>query len=107
MRVGLDEILAPPAAKPYRTKPRPVGLRRGFSYDNNGNVTRSETYIPNAGFAQDNYQYDSLNRLTAIVEKSNGGNASTWPDVIVLPSGTGWVRSSGTTLPRGYPTRRP
>jgi hypothetical protein len=34
LRVGLDEILAPPAAKPYRTKPRPMALRRGFSYDN-------------------------------------------------------------------------
>jgi hypothetical protein len=34
LRVGLDEILAPPAPKPYRTKPRPMGLRRGFSYDN-------------------------------------------------------------------------
>jgi hypothetical protein len=34
LRVGLDEILAPPTAKPYRTKPRPMGLRRGFNYDN-------------------------------------------------------------------------
>lgn len=34
LRVGLDEILAPPAARPYRTKPRPLGLRQGFSYDN-------------------------------------------------------------------------
>lgn len=34
LRVGLDAILAPPAAKPYRTKPRPMGLRGGFSYDN-------------------------------------------------------------------------
>ena len=34
LRVGLDEILSPPAAKPYRTKARPLGLRRGFSYDN-------------------------------------------------------------------------
>jgi len=34
LRVGLDKILVPPAAKPYRTKPRPLGLRRGFSYDN-------------------------------------------------------------------------
>jgi hypothetical protein len=32
--VGLDEILAPPAAKPYVTKARPLGLRPGFSYDN-------------------------------------------------------------------------
>jgi hypothetical protein len=34
LRVGLDQILAPPTAKTYRTKPRPLGLRRGFSYDN-------------------------------------------------------------------------
>ncbi len=34
LRVGLDQILTPPAAKAYRTKPRPLGLRRGFSYDN-------------------------------------------------------------------------
>jgi len=34
LRVGLDEILTPPPAKPYKTKPRPLGLRRGFSYDN-------------------------------------------------------------------------
>lgn len=34
LRVGLDALLQPPAAKPYRTKPRPMGLRQGFSYDN-------------------------------------------------------------------------
>ena len=34
LRVGLDDILAPPSAKRYRTKPRPLGLRQGFSYDN-------------------------------------------------------------------------
>ncbi|HET7624279.1 MAG TPA: DUF2191 domain-containing protein [Verrucomicrobiae bacterium] len=34
LRVGLEEILAPPAAKPYRTKPRPLGMRQGFSFDN-------------------------------------------------------------------------
>lgn len=33
LRVGLDIILAPPQAKPYRTQPRPMGLREGFSYD--------------------------------------------------------------------------
>ena len=38
--------------------------------------------------------------------KSNGGNGSIWPDVIALPSSTGWARSSGITLPHGYPTRR-
>jgi hypothetical protein len=34
LRVGLDEILAPAKAKPYRTKPRPLGLRKGLNYDN-------------------------------------------------------------------------
>lgn len=33
LRIGLDAVLAPPAAKPYRTQPRPLGLREGFSYD--------------------------------------------------------------------------
>jgi len=34
LRIGLDSVLNPPAAKSYRTEPRPMGLRRGFSYDN-------------------------------------------------------------------------
>lgn len=34
LRIGLEEVLHPPAAKRYRTKPRPLGLRRGLSYDN-------------------------------------------------------------------------
>jgi hypothetical protein len=34
LRIGLDQVLTPPGPKPYRTKPRPLGLRPGFSYDN-------------------------------------------------------------------------
>ena len=34
LRIGLDHVLAPPTAKPYRTQPRPMGLRQGFNYDN-------------------------------------------------------------------------
>jgi hypothetical protein len=34
LRIGLDQLLKPPTAKPYRTQPRPMGLRQGFSYDN-------------------------------------------------------------------------
>ena len=34
LRIGLEEVLKPNAARPYRTKPRPLGLRQGFSYDN-------------------------------------------------------------------------
>jgi hypothetical protein len=34
LRAGLDQVLSPPAARPYRTKPRPMGLRQGFNYDN-------------------------------------------------------------------------
>ena len=33
LRIGLDGILKPPVGQPYRTQPRPLGLRRGFSYD--------------------------------------------------------------------------
>jgi hypothetical protein len=34
LRIGLDQVLNPPKSKPYRTTPRPMGLREGFSYDN-------------------------------------------------------------------------
>lgn len=34
LRVGLDAVMNPPASKPYRTEPHPLGLREGFSYDN-------------------------------------------------------------------------
>jgi len=34
LRAGLDQVLCPPVAKPYRTVARPMGLRQGFSYDN-------------------------------------------------------------------------
>ena len=34
LRLGLNQVLKPPATKTYRTQPRPLGLRRGFSYDN-------------------------------------------------------------------------
>jgi len=34
LRLGLDQLLKPPAAKRYRTKARPMGLRQGLSYDN-------------------------------------------------------------------------
>jgi hypothetical protein len=43
LRLGLDQVLNPPAAKPYRTKPRPLGLRPGLSYDNISELlTRAE-----------------------------------------------------------------
>ncbi len=38
LRAGLDQILAAPVAKPYRTIPRPMGLRPGFSYDNTSHL---------------------------------------------------------------------
>ncbi len=34
LRIGLEQVLNPPAAQPYRTKPHPLGLREGLSYDN-------------------------------------------------------------------------
>ena len=34
LRIGLDELLKPSPARPYKTRPHPLGLRRGLSYDN-------------------------------------------------------------------------
>lgn len=34
LRIGLDQVLSPSKAKPYRTTARPLGLRQGLSYDN-------------------------------------------------------------------------
>jgi len=34
LRAGLDSVLTPPTSKPFRTKPRPLGLGDGLSYDN-------------------------------------------------------------------------
>lgn len=34
LRHGLDHLAHPPKPQPYRTRPRPLGLREGFSYDN-------------------------------------------------------------------------
>jgi hypothetical protein len=38
LRVGLEKISQPTVSQPYRTQPRPLGLRRGFSYDNIGEL---------------------------------------------------------------------
>ena len=34
LRIGLEQLLKPAPAKPYKTKARPLGLNEGFSYDN-------------------------------------------------------------------------
>ncbi len=33
LRIGLVEVLAPPMAKRYQTRLRPLGLRDGLNYD--------------------------------------------------------------------------
>ena len=38
LRIGLDEVLKPAKSKPYKSKPHPLGLRPGFSYDNIGEL---------------------------------------------------------------------
>jgi hypothetical protein len=38
LRIGLEEVLRPPISKKYVTRPRPLGLRRGLSYDNIGEL---------------------------------------------------------------------
>lgn len=34
LRIGLEQLLKPAPAKPYKTKARPLGLNEGFSYAN-------------------------------------------------------------------------
>lgn len=34
LRIGLEQLLKPEPARPYKTKARPLGLNAGFSYDN-------------------------------------------------------------------------
>jgi len=38
LRIGLEEVLKPKAAKPFRVKSLPMGLREGYSYDNIGEL---------------------------------------------------------------------
>jgi len=44
--------------------------------DNNGNLLRSEVYIPNDNWMRQNYAYDSLNRLSSVTELLNGSSTS-------------------------------
>jgi RHS repeat-associated protein len=54
----------------------------GSGADNNGNLLRSEIFIPNDeqisryNFMRQDYTYDSLNRLTAVAESANGTTPS-------------------------------
>jgi len=34
IQIGLSHLLTPPTAKPYRTQPKPMGLKEPYSYDN-------------------------------------------------------------------------
>ncbi len=38
LRLGLDRLEKAPAPVAYRTEPRPMGLRKGLSYDNVGEL---------------------------------------------------------------------
>ncbi|HSS18686.1 MAG TPA: hypothetical protein VLL54_01180, partial [Pyrinomonadaceae bacterium] len=53
-------------------------VQGGSGTDNNGNLLRQEINVPGNGFFQDNFNYDSLNRLTAISEKLNGTGSDTF-----------------------------
>ena len=55
----------------------------GSGTDNNGNLLRQENYIPGSSFFQDNFAYDSLNRLTSITEKLNGTGADSFKQAYI------------------------
>ncbi len=44
LRLGLDQMERPVSARPYLTRPRPLGLHDGLSYDNLADlIVRGET----------------------------------------------------------------
>lgn len=53
-------------------------VQGGSNTTNNGNLLRQENYIPGSSYFQDNFDYDSLNRLTSISEKLNGTGADSF-----------------------------
>jgi RHS repeat-associated protein len=53
-------------------------VQGGSGADNNGNLLRQEIYIPGSSYFQDNFTYDSLNRLKSISEKLNGTGSDTF-----------------------------
>jgi len=53
----------------------------GSGTDNNGNLLRQEINVPTSNYFQQNYTYDSLNRLKSVSEKLNGTGADTFKQV--------------------------
>jgi RHS repeat-associated protein len=53
----------------------------GSGTDNNGNLLRQESYVPNGPYFQQRYSYDNLNRLTSVNEKLNGTGSDTFKQV--------------------------
>ena len=56
----------------------------GSGTDNNGNVVRQETYVPGSSWFQQNYSYDSLNRLKSVTEKLNGSGADSFKQAYTI-----------------------
>ncbi len=48
----------------------------GSGADNNGNILRTEHYVPGGDFFQSTYGYDQLNRVTSFTERRNGNTYS-------------------------------
>ena len=53
-------------------------VRGGSGADNSANLLRQEIYVPGGSYFQDNFTYDSLNRLTSITERTNGTGNDTF-----------------------------
>jgi RHS repeat-associated protein len=53
----------------------------GSGTDNNGNLLRQESYIPNGPYFQQTYNYDNLSRLTSVSEKLNGTGTDSFKQV--------------------------
>ncbi|HLN99190.1 MAG TPA: hypothetical protein VK208_12070 [Pyrinomonadaceae bacterium] len=59
-------------------------VQGGTGADNSGNLLRQEMYIPGSGYFQQNYHYDSLNRLDWVKEKLNGTGDETFKQTTLM-----------------------
>jgi len=74
-------------------------VQGGSNSTNNGNLLRQENYIPGSNFFQDNFDYDSINRLNSINEKLNGTGVDTFKQAYTYDRWGNRTIDQGNTSP--------
>jgi RHS repeat-associated protein len=69
--------------------------------DNNGNLLRQESFVPGSDYFQQNYGYDSLNRLSSVSELKNGQTSNFTQGYSFDQWGNRTIDQTGTTANAG------